>query len=189
MFKIREIDTHNARRPLTTREVQQCKNSMVIATVTFADELDPARTARVVRRLQRLYPFLDSAVVYDPEREWLRFEPQEPHDFDFSKPGFEMTDLQDFSAYTQRTDQVTGPEKLSHFELIRVDIPDVPYHWALGMCIAHFLGDGSMCVSLASAFNRLYLEDAAAPLEDKDIEPIQRSTFSPLAAFPAGRTH
>lgn len=76
----------------------------IIGSLGLCEHLDFKRAEQVINYLQLVYPFFSSAVVFDEELKWLRYEPQEIRQYTFSADNLKrLVALQEYSDYIAST--------------------------------------------------------------------------------------
>ena len=75
-YDLKELDIMKGDRPLTTSEVRQSMFQLVIVMLGYAEgDFDLDRAAKVCTHIGKLYRFMSSAIVFDPEIQWFRYKP------------------------------------------------------------------------------------------------------------------
>ena len=68
MFTFTEFAFDNPNRPLTTQEVQVCREKQkIFAFGLIHGKLDEARAEKTIRYIHSLYPYLNSSVYFDEQ--------------------------------------------------------------------------------------------------------------------------
>jgi len=114
-------DMQNPRRPLTTAEVRNNSvDSWCCCMSGIVGELDIPRLTRGLEYLYALYPYLDSAFVWDEALQWYRFDPRPHVPIDLGATMGYVSDTSDLTRWYNHTYRVLNPEHLTEWHLLKV---------------------------------------------------------------------
>lgn len=114
-------DMQNPRRPLTTSEVRNNSvDSYCCCMGGIVGELDVPRLTRCLEYIYALYPYLDSAFVWDEGLQWYRFDPRPHTPIDLAATMGYISDEADLARWFPYTHRALTSEHQTEWHLLKV---------------------------------------------------------------------
>ncbi|CAL6012465.1 Conserved_hypothetical protein [Hexamita inflata] len=157
-FTVGDITLENPGRFMTAHEVKQASRNQTICDLGLIEtELDLERASNAINHIMHLYPFLSYGVKFDQEKKWMRYVPQPVQTYNLRLDEQKLTSFEDIGNHIACASLVLNSQKLSHWSLHQVQIPQVPkVKLALSIKIYHSLIDGASVMTILKKFNELY---------------------------------
>ncbi|CAL5993221.1 Conserved_hypothetical protein [Hexamita inflata] len=180
-FSASDIKLDDPNRFLTTYEVKQSTRNMTNCDLGLIEgELCLDRANKVINHLMQLYPFFSYGLRYDQEAKWMRYVQQPVLEVNL-QVSTTLNSLQDIGDFIAAASHSLNSQKLSHWEVVNVHIPEMPtVKQALSIKTYHVLIDGVSVMQLLKKFNQLY---SNADFSFDKPEPVQVSNYRPAMSY------